>query len=113
MLAMCDHIEFLQYPFDNSLKVLGKKWAAPVLTELCNGRDRFNTLREAVAEINPRTLSARLDDLENAGLVRRETSRSGTHRVHYKLTEKGEDMRSLLRELTCFSLRWYSGNKMS
>ncbi len=80
--------------------------------ELCDGRDRFN-LREAVANINSRILSTRLDDLENAGPVRREMSRSSPFRVHYKLTEKGEDMRSLLRELANFSLKWYSDYKTS
>src|SRR5712692_7442385 len=101
-------MEFLRYPLDGSLKVLGRKWAAPVLMELYNGRDRFNTLREAVPEISPRTLSARLDDLENAGLVKREMGQSSPLRVHYRLTEKGEDMRFLLRQLTNFSLKWYS-----
>ncbi len=110
---MCDHMESLQYPFDNSLKILGRKWGAHILMELCNGRDRFNTLKEAVSDISPRTLSARLDDLEDAGLVRREISRSSPARVHYELTEKGEDMRFLLRQLTSFSLKWYSNNGAS
>ncbi len=109
---MCDHLEFLHYPLDGSLKILGKKWAAPVLMELFNGKDRFNTLREAVPNISPRTLSARLDDFEDTGLVRREMGQSNPLRVRYRLTEKGEDMRSLLKDVTSFSLKWY-GNGAS
>ncbi len=105
---MCDFTEFLRYPLDGSLSVLGKKWAGPVLLELLNGRDRFNTLLSAVPGLNPRTLSARLDDFERIGLVKREVVRNSPARVHYRLTEKGEDMRSLLREATNFSLRWYN-----
>ena len=97
----------MRYPIDGSMKVLGKKWAGPVLMELLNGHDRFNTLLDAVPGLNPRTLSARLDDFETARIVRREIRASSPVRVHYRLTEKGEDMRSLVREVTSFSLKWY------
>ncbi len=106
-------MDFIRYPFDGSMKVLGRKWAPPVLMELCNERDRFNTLRQAIPEISPRTLSARLDDLEDAGLVKREMVQSSPLRAHYRLTEKGEDMRSPLRQATSFSLKWYSSNGAS
>ena len=105
---MCDHVEFLRYPLDDAVRVLGRKWATPVLMELLNGTDRFNTLRDAVPDISPRTLSSRLDDLERVGVVKRELTKRNPSRVHYALTEKGEDMRRLLRELTGFSLKWYA-----
>jgi DNA-binding HxlR family transcriptional regulator len=97
----------MRYPIDDSMKVLGKKWAGPVLMELLNGHDRFNTLLDAVPGLNPRTLSLRLDEFENAGIVKREVRASSPARVHYQLTQKGEDMRPLLREVTSFSLKWY------
>jgi DNA-binding HxlR family transcriptional regulator len=97
----------MRYPIDGSMKILGKKWAGPVLMELLNGHDRFNTLLEAVQGLNPRTLSARLDDFETAGIVKREIRVSSPARVYYRLTEKGEDMRPLLREMTSFSLKWH------
>lgn len=100
-------MEFLRYPIDDSLKVLGKKWAGPVLLELFNGHDHFNALMDEVPGLNPRTLSARLDDFERLGIVRRERIRSSPTRVCYRLTQKGEDMRALLREVTSFSLRWF------
>lgn len=111
MAGMCDHIEFLRYPIDDSLKILGKRFAGPVLLELLNGRDHFNALMSEVPGLNPRTLSARLDDFERLGIVRRERVRTSPTRVCYRLTEKGEDMRTLLREVTSFSLRWFPGSK--
>jgi DNA-binding HxlR family transcriptional regulator len=104
---LCDHIEFLRYPIDDSLKLLGKKWAGPVLMELFNGSNHFNALLNQVPGLNPRTLSARLDDFERLGIVRRERVSSSPTRICYRLTDKGEDMRTLLREVTNFSLRWF------
>jgi DNA-binding HxlR family transcriptional regulator len=107
---MCDHVEFLRYPIDESFKLFGKEWAGPVMMEFFRGTDRFNTLLKAIPGISPRTLSMRLDDLEKAGLVTRTTQDSGLSRVRYQLTAKGEDMRHLLREMASFSLRWFGEN---
>jgi DNA-binding HxlR family transcriptional regulator len=104
---LCDHIEFLRYPIDESFKLFGKEWAGPVMMELFKGTDRFNTLLEAIPGICPRTLSTRLDDVEKAGLVTRTAQDSRPRRIRYQLTSKGEDMRHLLREIAGFSLRWF------
>ena len=109
---MCDHVEFLRYPIDDSLKLFGKEWAGPVLMELFKGTDRFNTLLKILPGISPRTLSMRLDDLENAGLTVRMTSDSSSRRIRYQLTSKGEDMRHLVREMASFSLRWFAHNPL-
>ncbi len=108
--ALCDHVEFLRYPIDESFKLFGKEWAGPVLMELFRGTDRFNTLLKALPGISPRTLSTRLDDLEKLGLATRMTGESSPRRVRYQLTSKGEDMRHLLREMASFSLRWFGEN---
>lgn len=108
VLSMCDYNEFLRYPIDDSVKLLGRKWATPVLMELLNGHDSFNNLLATVQGLNGRTLSALLDSFEESGILKREEVRSSPVRVHYRLTRKGEDMRSLIRAVTSFSLAWYS-----
>ena len=107
-VSLCDYNEFLRYPVDDSVKLLGRKWATPVLMELLNGHDSFNNLLATVQGLNGRTLSALLDSFEESGIVKREEVRSSPIRVHYRLTRKGEDMRSLIRAVTSFSLSWYS-----
>ncbi len=107
---MCDHVEFLRYPMDDAFRVLGKRWAMAVLMEVLSGADRFNMLKAAVPNIPPRTLSGRLDDLESVGLLKRRVTNGTPSRVHYILTEKGNDMKVLLRQLTGFSLKWYGTN---
>ncbi len=109
---MCDHVEFLHYPIDESFKLFGKEWAGPVLMELFRGTDRFNTLLKVLPGVNPRTLSTRLDDLEKVGLTIRTMRDSSPRRIRYQLTTKGEDIRHLLREMTSFSLKWFGDNTL-
>lgn len=103
---MCDHIDFLRYPIDGSLNLLGKKWAIQVFMEMIEGHTNFNALLRAIPTLSPRTLSIRLDDLEKNGLILREPY-NGSIRVSYRLTAKGEEMRSLLAQIAGFSLRWH------
>ncbi len=97
----------MQYPIDDSVKALGRRWAGPILLEIISGRDRFNTLLAGIKGINARTLAARLREFEKLGLVERKTGTSSPERVHYVLTEKGKAMRHLLRDIVSFSLRWH------
>lgn len=103
---LCDYLEFLRYPFDHSFELFGRKWTAPILTELFNGKDRFNTLLETIPAMNPRTLAIRLNDLETQGLISREVDKSSSPRIRYRITKKGEDLRKLMLEMATFSIRW-------
>jgi len=100
-------LEFLRYPVDASVKTLGRRWATPVLLELLNGNNRFNTLLNDIPGINPRTLSTRLTEFQNLGLIKKEATSASPSRVTYSLTPKGEEMRHIVREIVSFSLKWY------
>ncbi len=104
---MCDHLEFLRYPLDDSFRLLGRAWTAPVLFEILNGTDRFNTILATIPGINPRTLSARLEELQKQGLVTRARTSQSPSRVRYTPTPKGQEMRQIMSEIASFSLRWY------
>ncbi len=91
---------------DGSLDFLGRKWAMPILLELFSGRNTFNRLLEAIPGVSSKTLSARISDFVEAGILVKRRSEDGKSRVLYELTEKGEDFRLLARELAHFSLRW-------
>lgn len=99
------------YNVDDSLEVLGKKWAVPVLLEILSGRKRFNSILGAIPGMNARTLSARLDEYEESGLIERLKVDSDPPQLHYVLTNKGEDIRQLVDEIVRFSLKWHDGRK--
>ena len=104
---MCNHLEFLHHPVDASVKTLGRRWATPVLLELLNGNNRFNTLLNDIPGINPRTPSTRLTEFQDIGLIKKDAASTTPSRVTYSLTPKGEEMRHLLLEIVGFSLKWH------
>lgn len=57
---------------------------------------RFNELKRALSGIGSRTLSRRLKELEEQGIVNREAYAEVPVRVEYSLTAKGERMGDLL-----------------
>ena len=64
------------------------------------GAIRFNEFRQALGEIPPRTLAARLAELERAGILeRRVLVDARPPRVEYRLTERGRRLEALLRAL--------------
>lgn len=66
-----------------------------VLETLQKGPARFTTL-EKVLKVSPRTLSERLKELEEQGVVNRQAFPEVPPRVEYSLTEKGEALKPLL-----------------
>ena len=79
--------------------IVGAKWTPQILYALCNDICRFCELQKDVAGINPRTLSARLDELEEAGIVTKESYDEMPPRIEYTLTEKGRDLVPILEKM--------------
>lgn len=100
---MCD----MRYSLDESVQMLGKKWAAPVLMEIMSGKDSFNLLMRAIPGLNSKTLSARVSDFLNAGILVKNDMPTIPRQTQYSLTEKGEELRLLVRDLVGFSMRWH------
>jgi DNA-binding HxlR family transcriptional regulator len=91
---------------DPSFQILGRKWAAPIVFELLAGKRTFNSLLRAVPGTNSKTLAARIADLVEAGLIRKQTSRTGPRATGYVLTAKGKDFRRVVNEIAGFSIKW-------
>ena len=72
------------------------------------GAVRFNEFREAVGAIPPRTLAARLVELEQAGVLERRVVDARPPRVEYVLTAKGRRLRALVEALQ----RWASAARV-
>ncbi len=83
----------------SAMNVLGQKWTALILRDLMCGPKRFCELERSVGQINPRTLSQRLDDLESQGII---SSDSG----HYLLTDKGLDLLPILRQMAAWGIKY-------
>lgn len=78
-------------------EILGDKWTPLLLRYFLNEEIvRFCQLQDLVGGINPRTLSARLDYLEEVEVIEKIT-KSSSNRCEYQLTSKGRDLLPILQ----------------
>jgi DNA-binding HxlR family transcriptional regulator len=88
-----------------AMEIIGNKWTALILRDLASGEKRFCALEKTVGSINPRTLSKRLDELEQHGIITKRAYAEVPPRVEYTLTEKGEDLIPILQQMATWGER--------
>ena len=91
----------------SAMQIIGNKWTALILRDLSTGSKRFSELEKSVGNINPRTLSQRLDDLEEHGIITRQTFAEVPPRCEYTLTEKGRDLIPVLKQMATWGTKYY------
>lgn len=97
--AMVEEASDLQAEIDRtvrSLRIFFRKWVVELMFVLSQkGTLRFNELKASLEGISSRTLSKRLTELTEQGLVDRTLYDEMPVRVEYELTEKGDDVAML------------------
>ena len=91
----------------SAMEIIGNKWTALILRDLYSGPKRFSELERSVQGINPRTLSQRLDDLEQHKIISRQSFAEVPPRTEYALTKKGEDLVPVLKQMAAWGTRYY------
>jgi len=92
----------------SAMEIIGNKWTALILRDLSSGPKRFSELEKSVGSINPRTLSQRLDDLEQHAIVTKKSYAEVPPRIEYTLTKKGEDLLPVLRAMSTWGDKYYN-----
>lgn len=85
--------------FHRAVELIGRRWSGAILYSLGEGPLRFAELRHSVPGMSDRLLSARLKELEEAGLVARSVYPGTPVRVSYKLTGKGDSLGPVIGSL--------------
>lgn len=86
--------------FELTLQVMGGKWKPVILYHLAtDGVMRFSELRRSIGAVTERMLARQLRELETDGIVHREVYREVPPRVEYSLTDLGQGLVPILREL--------------
>lgn len=91
----------------STLKIIGDKWSVLILVCIFNRLSRFHEIEEALPDLNPRTLSKRLKNLETNGLITKQTFREFPPRVVYSPTQKAHDLRAAITELRKWARKYY------
>ena len=88
-------------------QILGDKWTPRLLRFFVNEEVvRFCQLQDLVGGINPRTLSARLTQLEEGQIIEKLLTSENGSRCEYRLTEKGRDLLPILQDMERWSARY-------
>jgi DNA-binding HxlR family transcriptional regulator len=87
-------------------EVIATKWTPLIVHDLSEGPRRFMQLEHACPGISPRTLSERLDMLEQEGVVIRRSYPESPPRVEYELTDKGKALLPIIHEMRRFGRSW-------
>ena len=85
-----------------AMEIIGSKWTALIIRDLIAGPQRFCELEKSVGNINPRTLSQRLEDLEKHGIITKQIYAEVPPRSEYKLTAKGHDLLPILQQMAAW-----------
>jgi DNA-binding HxlR family transcriptional regulator len=94
-------------PVDTSLKLLGQPYALHILRNMILlKQNRFNQFLDSIEGINTKTLSIRLHELEEYGLVERKVIPGKPAHIKYYPTEKGMAVQGILAEIASFSTKY-------
>ena len=91
---------------NQALAVLGDKWTPLLVRELTRCPQTFSDLESALSGISPRTLSQRLNMLVAEGIVHKDMYCMHPPRYNYALTQKGQDLQSILRDMANWSEKY-------
>ena len=83
--------------------LLGRRWVLAILWASSEaGAVRFNEFKQALETIPPRTLAARLQELEEAGILERRVLDTRPPRAEYRLTDFGRRVGKVAAGLLSF-----------
>lgn len=94
-------------PLRQAADLIGDKWSLCIVGKLLSSvpKQGFNSLLRSLQPISSRTLSLKLQKLEDAGLVSRKILDARPIKVEYALTKKGTALSKPLKALG----DWFKG----
>lgn len=82
-----------------ALEIVGERWALLLIRDLILGPKRFTDLRRGLPRIPSNVLSARLKELEKAGVIRRRLLPRPSTGIVYELTDYGRELEDIVLRL--------------
>lgn len=98
-MTRCRHCVPVPEEVRRAADLLERRWLLSIVYAAHSGAVRFNEFRQVLGSIPPRTLAARLAELQDAGLLERNVVDSRPPRVEYHLTEDGHRLKSIVDAL--------------
>ena len=83
--------------------LLERRWTLSILYASIEGALRFNEFLQSLGRVSPATLTARLNELVEAGLLERRVLDTRPPAVEYRLTSDGKRVKPLVRALVRYT----------
>ncbi|WP_185214105.1 winged helix-turn-helix transcriptional regulator [Sphingobacterium mizutaii] len=92
-------------PSDVFLQVIKGKCKTTLIVLIKKGRNRFSEMNKTLPTISERMIAKQLDELEKDGILIRKVFAEVPLRVEYYLTEYGESLYPIVREMRKWGYR--------
>lgn len=89
----------------DALEILSGKWKLPILMVLSTGGKRFSEIANTLPGITDRVLSKELKQLEATTLLEKRIIEDPQQRVEYLITEQGNGLDKVIKELSTWGLK--------
>ncbi len=94
-------------PINNGLKIFQQKFALNIIRNMMMlKQSKFSQFLGSIEGINTKTLSIRLKELEEYGLIDRKVTQQRPLQVEYSLTKKGKALDPILALMAEFSFQY-------
>lgn len=90
----------------SAIEVVSGKWSYSVISQLCQGTQRFNQLRRSLPGISIKSLTDTLRHLEQRGIISRNVVPTVPVTVEYALTESGRAFNDVLVRMRDWGVTW-------
>jgi DNA-binding HxlR family transcriptional regulator len=94
-------------PIDTTVNVLKGKCKAEIILRIQDGLNRFGLIKKEIT-ISAKLLAIQLNELEEDGIVIKETSNNNPLQTLYHLTVDGKNLCGIIRQMK----EWGSGYKL-
>lgn len=98
-------------PMALSLEIVGERWTLLIVRDLLTGPQKFQDLADSLGAA-PGLVSRRLKLLEERGVIARRMYSDHPPRAEYALTERGTELRAVVRALTIWGSRHLPGERV-
>ena len=92
-------------PLALAAELLCERWTVLIVSRLLDGCSQFSQIHRGVPRISPSLLSQRLDQLIEAGIVKRVPKQNGAS-CSYRLTPAGLELAPIVEHLAIWGQRW-------
>lgn len=97
--------------YQAAVELLGRRWNGAIVAVLMEGPRRYTQLALAVPGLSERLLTARLKELESAGVLLRRVIPGPPVGVEYELTDAGRELGPAIEAIAAWARRWVETGK--